>query len=197
MKRSRCRELSSGIQLGGTTPALSLIVVLAVCGCGDADDTDPDGGSDASTDTTTDASPDVVQDTVVDTGTDVTDDEVEPTCIPEATPSGDSGHAPGMDCMSCHATMTGPLKFTLAGTLFDDATGSSPVGGATVVVTDDSGDEIRLVTHPSGNFYTTIPIDYPALVEVSKCPDTAVMLTTFETGGCNSCHDSAFRVHLP
>jgi hypothetical protein len=93
--------------------------------------------------------------------------------------------------------MSGPLAFTLAGTLFSDGSGSAPVPGATVVITDSGGGRVDLVTHENGNFYTASTIEFPVTVDASKCPDHASMLSPVTLGGCNSCHGSSFRIHIP
>lgn len=180
----------------------ALLAVLLATRCGGSDDRDEaDTGTDTPADVSPDPIADVPEDTVADIpgdpGTDTEEDTADPDCIPEATAGGSAGHMPGQDCQGCHGSMTGPLGFTLSGTVYGDLEGSSPVGGATVVVTDDEGSVHQLVTHDNGNFYTTATIAYPATVAVSRCPDTAEMLTTFEHGACNLCHHSAFRVHLP
>jgi hypothetical protein len=86
---------------------------------------------------------------------------------------------------------------TAAGTLYSTASGGSAVSGATVTITDSKGTKIKMVTGSSGNFYTSSAISFPATVEVSKCPDTATMPSTITAGGCNSCHNSSMRAHLP
>jgi hypothetical protein len=103
---------------------------------------------------------------------------------------------PGQACLGCHGSKQSP-NITLGGTVYSSATGGSAVSGATVTVTDNSGKKTTLVTGSSGNFYTTSSIAFPATVQVSKCPDTALMPATVTTGDCNSCHDSSMRLHLP
>jgi hypothetical protein len=86
---------------------------------------------------------------------------------------------------------------TLGGTVYASASGGSGVSGATVTVTDKNGTKITMVTGSLGNFYSNAAVTFPATVEVSKCPDTATMTTTITQGGCNSCHGSSMRIHLP
>ena len=93
--------------------------------------------------------------------------------------------------------MTGSRKFTLAGTLYQDATGSAAVAGATVTVFDSTGAEITLVTGQDGNFFTTSAITLPISVSVSECPNAATMSVKAPSGSCNSCHGASMRVHLP
>lgn len=102
----------------------------------------------------------------------------------------------GRDCTSCHGSGQSP-KMTAAGTVYSSATGGTAVSGATVTITGSNGTKITMVTGSSGNFYTSSAISFPATIQVSKCPDTATMPTTITLGGCNSCHDSTMRIHLP
>ncbi len=102
----------------------------------------------------------------------------------------------GQDCVSCHGSGQSP-KMTAAGTLYSTVNGGTAVAGATVTLTDSKGTKIKMITGSSGNFYTGSAISFPATVEVSKCPDTVAMKETITAGGCNSCHNSSMRVHLP
>jgi len=193
-------------------PILLVSALATACGgTGDMGETDTsvDTASDESSDTSTDQPADTPGDTAVDTAVDTTPDTVEdtipdapdspeePACLPTATPSGDEGHRAGMDCLSCHAGMGGVLGWTIAGTLYSDASGTSPVGGATIVVRDSTGAEIDLVTHPNGNFYTTTAVGFPVTVAATRCPDYTSMGSTVANGSCNSCHGSSMRIHLP
>jgi hypothetical protein len=102
----------------------------------------------------------------------------------------------GQDCISCHGAGQSP-KMTAAGTLYSNVNGGSAVVGATVTLTDSKGTKIKMITGSSGNFYTSAAISFPATIEVSKCPDTVAMTDTIKAGGCNSCHNSSMRIHLP
>ena len=88
---------------------------------------------------------------------------------------------------------------TAAGTVYTSATGGSAVAGATVTITGSNGAKITMVTGNSGNFYTGSPITFPAMIQVSKCPDTQKMATTTTSGDCSKsgCHTSSMRLHLP
>lgn len=165
----------------------ALALLAASCqGTGDIDLRDAASGPDGAVDGVVDDVPE----------SDPADDAA-PDCEPEQTPAGSEGHRAGEDCLSCHASMSGSRQWTVAGTLYSDASGSSPVGGATIVVEDAGGAEHRLVTHPNGNFYTNEAVDLPLSVSASLCPDSAEMLSSATSGSCNSCHDASFRVHLP
>jgi hypothetical protein len=116
-------------------------------------------------------------------------------CVPGQTPTGSAGHSPGMDCRGCHAMS--PPYLTVAGTLYTDAAGSLVLTGATVVLTDSAGAEIRLVSHVTGNFFTDAAVAFPATVSVSMCPDAAAMTSAVTDGSCNRCHGYGTRIHLP
>jgi len=156
-----------------------------------------------------DAVPDPVEDPAPDAAEDVTPDATEdavdmpaeemepPACIdPEPSP-GDGEHHAGDDCLSCHASQPASRRWTVAGTLYSDASGSSAVSGATVEVVDSEGKTVGLVTHDNGNFYTIESFAFPVQVRASKCPDDAPMASAVTNGSCNSCHNSSFRIHLP
>lgn len=117
-----------------------------------------------------------------------------PSCIAAASPS-PVAMRPGEACLTCHATQAPVL--TLGGNVFDSATGTNAVAGATVTIVDAANAITTLVTGTDGSFYTGKAIAYPAKVAVSKCPDTAAMVSTVTTGDCNSCHGAAMRIHLP
>jgi hypothetical protein len=117
------------------------------------------------------------------------------TCIPSGT-AGSGHHNPGMDCMSCHASVPG-FQWTVAGTLFGAVSGGTAVSGATIEITDASGAKIDLVTADNGNFFTTQPVVFPLHVRASRCPADISMSSAVDQGSCNSCHGSAFRIHLP
>jgi hypothetical protein len=107
-----------------------------------------------------------------------------------------SAHHPGDDCMECHLTgVNGAPVFSIAGTLYTDPSGATPVSGATIYVHDANGQEIRMPTAVNGNFFTAQPVALPLMgteldgAKATQCPDTRTMQET-TTGGCNSqgCH---------
>jgi hypothetical protein len=119
--------------------------------------------------------------------------DAAPGCLPAATP-GSSSHRAGQDCTSgCHS------DWSIGGTVYRSASGGGGVSGATVRITGANSQVIDLVTGPEGNFHTAAQVSFPAQVEVSRCPDRALMSATISTGGCNAsgCHPSGSRVHLP
>jgi hypothetical protein len=104
---------------------------------------------------------------------------------------------PGQNCMqaNCHnmaAPGTGASPFTFGGTHYTTPAGTTGVGGATVRITFSGGSPVKAVTHSDGNFYSVVPISYPATAEVTSCPTLTPMTGTLQTGngGCNggACH---------
>lgn len=101
---------------------------------------------------------------------------------------------PGMDCVGCHATNSGP-DLWVGGTVYaadgqvDDCGG---VSGATVTVTDANGVSHALTTNYTGNFFlkqADAPgFAYPYSVKVSMNGADRVMAASQTTGACNSCH---------
>lgn len=132
--------------------------------------------------------------------------------MPAPAPVGDLGpcvavkpttmtsHNPGTECVGCHMKNPDPtLRFTLAGTLYMDKYGTTPRGGATVLVTDANGAMLQLVTDVYGNFYTTKSIAFPVTTSATACPSVMPMVPKSDTGACNTsgCHDAALPAYLP
>lgn len=109
----------------------------------------------------------------------------------------DGHHEPGKSCFqACHNH-----GFTLAGTLYTNATGNSPFAGATITVVDATNKTVKIVTAANGNFYTKDAIAFPALVMASSCPSAVRMEAAVVTSGraCNTCHVGGTndQMHLP
>lgn len=105
---------------------------------------------------------------------------------------GDSTHNTGRNCIECHG------KLEYAGTIYSNASGSSTVSGAKVIITEADGATRTLTSDQTGNFYTEEgnPEDgYAVAVE----GNTVQMSATATNGGCNvsGCHDGSAtaRVH--
>jgi hypothetical protein len=117
-------------------------------------------------------------------------------CEDNVSPAPQLGqHNTGQDClMSCHAH-----GFTLAGTLYTNATGNSPFAGATISITDNNGQMLDIVVNSNGNFYTKQPIAFPVLVRASSCPSAVKMTLASADGHCNVCHrgNTDDQMHLP
>lgn len=99
----------------------------------------------------------------------------------------DGNHNPGKDCQgSCH-----DHGFTIAGTVFMDASASAPAVGATVTAYDGKK-TITMVTASNGNFYTKetfdtpISLQHPYQVWVSSCPDVEIMPDSIDMPNSNT-----------
>ncbi|MCX5741823.1 MAG: hypothetical protein NT062_04900 [Proteobacteria bacterium] len=129
-----------------------------------------------------------------------------PACTAPVTPAESGaclgGGLPGDDCAMCHHQGGTATPFVFSGTLYDK-TGTTPQGGATIVLQDASGNVATAVSHPqNGNFYVLDGfVTYPAKAFVTLCPDVLSMVNPVDeaTGAnCNTagCHTTGFRVHL-
>jgi len=131
----------------------------------------------------------------VDGGTVATGDCDQP--VTSGLASGE--HNAGRNCLDCHDGNHGAPHWTAAGTIYTAATGGAALPGATLHLTDDTGNEIILVSAANGNFWTTESITFPLHARASSCPSTRQMGGAIPDGGCNQsgCHDSARRIALP
>jgi hypothetical protein len=104
-------------------------------------------------------------------------------------------HNPGKSCFqSCHNH-----GFTLAGTLYTNATGNSGFAGATMSFVDGANKPFDIVVNSNGNFYTSQAITFPVLIIASACPSAVKMEGSSPNGNCNACHVGATsdQMHLP
>ncbi len=116
----------------------------------------------------------------------------------------DGHHNPGMGCRSaaaCHNAQLGlgnqAPEYSVGGTIYKDAAGTMPYGGATVFVSV-GGATKKTIAATNGNFWF-VPALLPAptatatgTTKASACPNTTAMAGTLGGGGgdCNSgsCH---------
>lgn len=119
-------------------------------------------------------------------------------CENLVSPAPDLGrHNTGKSCFdSCH---NGNHGFTLAGTLYTNATGNTGFAGATLSFIDANDQMFDIVVNANGNFYTNRAIAFPVLVIASACPSAVKMEAAAATGNCNSCHvgGTSSQMHLP
>jgi hypothetical protein len=92
--------------------------------------------------------------------------------------------------------------FTIAGTVFSSASGSTAVTGATIRVVDANNQTVDIVSQLNGNFYTSTPVTFPLTVLATSCPTVDHMTATVagtSTIGCNKsgCHTSGNWIHIP
>jgi hypothetical protein len=107
-------------------------------------------------------------------------------------------HNPGTACLTCHDgnTPNAPL-WTLAGTLYTTGGGAAPLPGGTIIVTDNAGSTIKIISGDNGNFFTSQTVVFPVHITASRCPDSQTMANAQQVGDCNSCHGGASHIHLP
>ncbi len=116
-------------------------------------------------------------------------------------PSGE--HNAGQPCQPCHGPGGNAPLWSLGGTLYTSAAGTSPLSGATIRVSDADGQTLDLVTAANGNFWTSAPVAFPITVLATRCPDSVPMIAPVASpGDCNSagCHSAGApsgRIHLP
>ena len=117
-------------------------------------------------------------------------------CIAAVASPGSGQHNAGTDCMACHNGATA-TRWTVAGTLYNG--NGAALAGATIELVQPNGQKIQLATYANGNFYTSQAVTFPLTVRASQCPSDTPMVSQVQTGqgGCNSCHSSAMRIHLP
>lgn len=120
-------------------------------------------------------------------------------CRQPTSTYGNGKHNTGRNCMDgCHNH-----GFTLAGTLYTGVLNNTGYPGATITIKDSSNTTIDVVVQANGNFYTTQPIAFPAVVMASSCPQGTKMTGQVANGACNTaaCHaqvgGAAGQIHLP
>lgn len=106
-------------------------------------------------------------------------------------------HESGKSCFqSCHNH-----GFTVAGTLYTNATGNTAFGGATITIIDANNVTKKLVVNSNGNFWTREAVTFPVLTLASSCPSAVQMNASSPDGNCNAggCHPggSQQQIHLP
>ena len=121
----------------------------------------------------------------------------------EGVENGDEDGAlmkPGEDCMRCHDGSGEAPRLGIAGTVFscaDAATGAG-LGGVTVVLTNESGDEIKhLTSNAAGNFYTSMALPAGTRVRVEQNGAILEMGAAPSSGACNSCHTVPAQGYAP
>ena len=122
-------------------------------------------------------------------------------CKSKVTNYGSGQHNAGQNCLNCHSG-----EFSLAGTLYTTATGSTAIAGASITVKDASGQTFDMVSQANGNFYTTNSVQFPVTLYASECQLQQMgvpMMTTVTSsnGACSKsgCHTSSGQghIHLP
>ena len=110
---------------------------------------------------------------------------------PEGTSNGSgSTHNSGKNCNGCHDDVE------YSGTIYSDAAGSSRVSGASIVVTENNGNIITMISDNSGNFWSNSG-NAGAGYSVTIPGNSTNMVVKPTSGACSSggCHDSS-RVYI-
>lgn len=99
---------------------------------------------------------------------------------------------PGGDCIGCHSSGEGP-NFLIAGTVhlaIDEPADCYGVEGATVTITDVTGQSMDLVTNAAGNFYASARsgLTMPIHASIQYEGRIRAMGVAQSTGACASCH---------
>jgi hypothetical protein len=131
--------------------------------------------------------------TLVDCSFDPVHDEAIADLGPEA-PGVDRGplHRAGQPCLVCHDGSTASPAMSAGGTVYRVLGDATPLGGASVALSDARGTTFTAATNAAGNFYVTPstwqPV-YPVRVAVTFGGKTATMTTIVgRDGSCASCH---------
>ena len=139
-------------------------------------------------------------------------------CEADATATAPDGHHnAGMSCVAAGCHLTGSLgtnapAFTYAGTLYTTSAGTTPLGGATIIITM-GGTTKKVITASNGNFFMTAApagLNSPtnAATATTKASDCAAAATASPMSGalvqgggnCNNCHrigGTTSPIHLP
>jgi hypothetical protein len=121
---------------------------------------------------------------------------------PFTATTGPGSHNAGQNCMACHKGANGEApQFLFGGTLYGP--NGTPVVGAEVVVVDAHGVAYSVHTGPSGTFYKGgATLAGPAHAGARDATHKSLMISTFASGGCSSCHCTGTGcvtapIHLP
>lgn len=115
-------------------------------------------------------------------------------CEPASTALPSGRHKAGTACLTCHNGAV--VKFSVAGTVYKTAAGTSAQSGATIVLTDASGKTVKLISASNGNFYSKdTSLKAPFKARASRCPGNHPMNGSANSANCNSCHKSGNRIY--
>jgi hypothetical protein len=118
-------------------------------------------------------------------------------CESNSSTRPNGNHNAGQGCLNaggCHGANPGSTVFTIGGTLYTTAAGTTAAPGATIFIGTQ-----KLIVATNGNFYTTNPVTFPTTTKASLCPDTKPMvgpLNAAGDGNCNTCHNGATTAKL-
>lgn len=97
---------------------------------------------------------------------------------------------PGWNCLSCHRPQGQAANhvWSAGGTVFAGPTTERGVAGVQIVLTDEAGKTVRLVSNSVGNFYTAEPLSGSLAVRAERDGKAVSMPERAPAGSCNFCH---------
>jgi hypothetical protein len=101
-------------------------------------------------------------------------------------------HRPGQPCLLCHKEGGRAAAFSLAGTVYVNATAQSPLANAEVIILDSASGTFTASTNCAGNFFV-LPGEYappyPIWLTLRAAGVQRDMDTpSYREGSCGSCH---------
>jgi hypothetical protein len=104
-------------------------------------------------------------------------------------------HRPGQPCGACHSGAgPGGLEFSLAGTVYQSPTSTTPLVDAVVFFEDGAGRQFQTATNCAGNFFV-VPDDFePAWPVFTKVLfaglETPMSTPIYRANSCTTCHSN-------
>ena len=115
----------------------------------------------------------------------------------QSTSTDTSSHNQGQNCLQSGCHLTGSKAFTMGGTLYTSAAGTTvSTNSNEEVIVSSGGNEItRIPVDAKGNFYTNYSFTFPVDISLSNGNSMGNELADTD-GGCNQngCHDTGNRV---
>jgi hypothetical protein len=101
-------------------------------------------------------------------------------------------HRPGQPCVLCHSQAGGESVFSLAGTVYVDATSLKPIDDVRVLIVDARSRRFVATTNCAGNFLvrdTDFVPDFPVWLGLQRGETVRDMDTpVYREGSCAGCH---------
>jgi hypothetical protein len=101
-------------------------------------------------------------------------------------------HRPGQPCVLCHSSRGGELEFSLAGTVYVDASSKTPIEDVNVRVVDSQNRKYLAQTNCAGNFFITpaeFAPDFPIWLGLDRGSIVRDMDTpVYREASCAGCH---------
>jgi len=100
----------------------------------------------------------------------------------------------GQACLRCHRAGGNATEFSAAGTVYQNATGTTPAASVEVRAVGADGNKYSAYTNADGNFFfpaSTKFVDVPAAVGARNASSTRLMVERATNGNCNNCHSTA------